>query len=212
MGKNSGDVSINGAVPDISNEKGMKNGVKPKDGPLIKISRIYINIIKSKWIVVVTWLFYFFVMVIPCYYDFIAKIPPENELRVTKGELFFTCSTGGAMGKTGLVTPDGRVLFTCKAAMGTDDKCLPISGINSNSKDIEGKQATIIWYSQPVYPGAHQNRLVELQVENKKIISRENTQWYINFRSTNSPIFAFIVFLILVGMYIHNRHYYNYYK
>jgi hypothetical protein len=43
-------------------------------------------------------------------------------------------------------------------------------------QSIQGKVAMIRWYQQPIYPGVHQNRLVELWVGNEQLISRGRTQ------------------------------------
>jgi hypothetical protein len=138
------------------------------------------------------------VLLSPSYYDLTAKIHPANELQKTEGELVFIVHGGMYGYSTGIRTPDGASqYFSCKGSWGRKNNCLPA---NITQQSVQGKKAAIMWFRQPAFLWTHKNRLVELRVEDKVIISRENTQSQIDsdFKWDIGWIISFI--LIIIGI------------
>ncbi|MGA3280303.1 MAG: hypothetical protein ABSD50_04885 [Smithella sp.] len=111
---------------------------------------------------------------IPGYYSITAKIPPADELQKTAGIIFFQSGTKACSIRTGLKTPEGEILFTCRSAMEGCDTCIWDA---KTRQQIQGKQGTVLWYDQPILPFVETNKLiVELWVNEKEIVGRGTIQ------------------------------------
>jgi len=96
---------------------------------------------------------------------------------------------------TGLKTTDGEILFSCKTALGGHHTCVWDKKIKER---IQGKHGTVLWYKMPVFLWIQRDRLVELWVDNEKIVSREKTQ----SRFDHASKFAFWELPCLFFMFI----------
>lgn len=137
----------------------------------------------------------------PTYYDIFARIPPDNELNKTQGQLIFHPGNGMYSYSTGLRTQDSESkYFACNGSLGYNIGCIPGK---FNRQSLQGKQATVTWYTQPLILGRHKNRLVELRVEDKLIISRENTQS--NITSARNWALGMFIFFVLISIGINKK-------
>ncbi|MEN6374583.1 MAG: hypothetical protein ABFD75_07370 [Smithella sp.] len=91
------------------------------------------------------------ILLSPTYYDIIAKIPPANELNKSQGQLIYDPGNGMYSYSTGLKTQDGEsIYFACNGSLGYNIGCIPGK---FNRQSLQGKQATITWYIQPLILG-----------------------------------------------------------
>jgi hypothetical protein len=154
---------------------------------------------RSYWFVPV---FYIFVTLVPSYYEYKTEIPPDEALIKTEGTFFYR-----HIGKTGylveLTNEKGKETFTCRQNMtlGNSHDCL------FAIKQVEffyGKAATVWWFDQEIYPFIHQRRLVRIIVNDRELVSREETIADAEASIRHLPWFAvaFLVFAVFLTCYV----------
>lgn len=144
-------------------------------------------------------------ILIPAYHTIRHQVPPDAELRKTEGELIFRhVPKEGSL--TGIKTVDGEFLFTCKDYYSGKNYCL---ADNKLEPVIQGKQATVLWYRQPAYLWMDRNRLVELRVGNDTIVSRAQTERWINVSKRVMWWEAVIGFVLFVALDVYAARYFK---
>jgi hypothetical protein len=161
-----------------------------------RLRQLYVRFYKSKWRWAIYIVLYLFLVLIPTLYTLADKLPLENELRQSNGELFFEYIPRKGT-QTWLKTPDGDMLFSCKDNMGTSNDCYLTAEVKQS---IQGKSGTIRWYHKPIYLWTEVNRIVELQVDNKQVISREQTQSRLHLAAKLATWMSIILIFVIVGV------------
>ena len=139
---------------------------------------------------------YILFFLIPAYYTIITKIPPENEVNKTEGKLFYKKIPGSGY-LVGLHTLNGDMFFNCKPPIIRGNGC----SIPKNVKnDLEGKHAVVHWYNQKIYFMSHQNRLIQLDVNDKTIINRNSTTYMMKVARKLAIIFSTVGVFIVIAL------------
>ena len=134
---------------------------------------------------------------IPCYNIMTAKIPPANELKKTSGIIFFEYTGSRDISLTlGLRTLEDSTLFTCHLNAWHYSSC---GWANKIRDQIEGKQGTVLWYDQTIIPFVrYRNVIVELWVNEEKIVGRESLKHDIDSDFTTSCIILTVSLVIFI--------------
>ncbi len=136
-----------------------------------KLQEKYVKMIKSKWCLRFIILFYIIFIMVPAYYTINYRLPPENKLNRTEGQLFLK-HVAGKGSLIQLRAPEGKIQFSCMAPFGRSYS-FPVRF--EQLRAVEGNTATILWYRRPMYLGSYVNYIVQLQVGDRIIITQEKT-------------------------------------
>jgi hypothetical protein len=74
---------------------------------------------------------------------------------------------------TKITDGETKYLFTCADRLGSYTKCLTTEAFPG----LDGKNATVYWYYQPVFLAVENRKLVVLVVDGKEIISRADSEY-----------------------------------
>jgi len=182
-------------VRQAEEEAFIKNGTCPECTPGLfkKFAQLYAQYITGKGELIVMFTGYVFLFLIPAYYTITTKIPPDKDIVKTHGILFYKTIPGKGY-LIGLHTNSGDVMFTCKSPITNNNGC----SIKIEDKSrIEGLDATVYWYYQKKYIMSYQKRLIELNVGNNTIISRDHTEKIFNNARKITVIFSIIGFAFI---------------
>ena len=83
--------------------------------------------------------------------------------------------------------------FTCASRLGGFSKCLSTEGFPG----LDGKNATVYWYYQRVFPAMENRKLVVLVVDGKEIISRVDSEYRLA-RSKEIDLWLYAVFGVII--------------
>lgn len=141
-------------------------------------------------------LIYVFIVLIPLFYTWIAKIPTFDQLQVASGELTYkNVGKNGNDYLTGIKNITGVTYFSCASGMsssmfgGHPDCLFPVA----EYPKLAGKPATIWWFEQPVYLFVTHKHLVRLVVAGEEKISYEKSLAWSRSSSKSAPWFIFIM-------------------
>lgn len=166
-----------------------------------KIQELMNRFVKSKWHLISLSLIYAFLILILFLYTIFYKVPPYNELHRSEGIVFFkSVPKRGSL--TGLATTTGKVFFTCRSPFGKSNHDIPVHPEVLNN--LEGKRATVLWYRRPMYIGSSANYLIDLQVDDQRVISREMMLDSMEIDAKLALLFSFAALITFIILYRYN--------
>jgi hypothetical protein len=122
------------------------------------------------------------------------KIPPDNELKITAGNLIYENYDGRP--KIAISTPEGKIYFTSQQPNDKGGSRIPIT--TKKAKSLEGKPVTIYWYRRLFFIGVYQNHIVKMQSENKMLVTRQKTDNEFKHHSISTTLFLITLTLIVI--------------
>lgn len=150
---------------------GRRDSIEPSSFSSTKsIKQLWIQFALSKWSLVIGLLIFALLWGVPLYHAYTETIPPEKDLFISEGELFFE-QVPGRGSLTGVKTTDGIVVVSCRSLFGNDNSCVSLTPAQEK---VRGKPAVIKWYKRNIFLWQTQDTLVELLVENRHIINRSD--------------------------------------
>lgn len=168
--------------------------------PLFIVQRAFWRTLwrSGAWIGIPIYLFYIFV---PCYYEYIAKVPDESELYHDKG-VFIYKHSGGRMGYLMGVESNGeKKYYTCSNGYGSRHDCI----FSDEFKDLKRQSVSLWWFWQSTHWGSKHQRVVRLRINEHEWVTREGTELSIDRRKKNNvwffSIYTLFCFLVMLFMY-----------
>lgn len=111
-------------------------------------------------------------VVVPAYYDAIARVPPPAQWHVTVGLLEVVVPENVRHhGVISHLRVDGQV-FQCGGSWLQPSNCL---AQGKRRQFLDGQPAQATWFAQTVFPGMTRSRVIELVVGDHVVISRQDT-------------------------------------
>ncbi len=125
--------------------------------------------------------------------------PSLNQLQVSEGELYIGWSAGRRGKPLYLIVNGEKIKFNCKLRPGYGYGCQ----FDKNTRvSYQGKQAKVWCYRTSNHGWIKDNRLYQLEINGKKIISyEEQKEIYLSSKSTNSYIY--VIFFILSSLFFY---------
>lgn len=145
-----------------------------------------------------------FLMMVPKFYVWIAEVPEADGLNKVEGTLVHKKISSRKGWKVGIRNGPEIHYFTCGYGSGAKHTCHANRAKLSDYEGLEGANATVWWYEQPIYLFSEQKRLVRLDVSGRTIISRSDTQKDIRRHAQRAPwwVVAYILFCLMSGAWL----------
>lgn len=130
----------------------------------------------ARWLRIGNWMLvpiYFFVVAIPLYYEWKTEVPAPEKLVVAEGHLTYQL-TGKRGPLIGLKENEGTQYYSCKSGLFTNSHNCFVP--RETLERVAGREATIWWFEQTVYPYTTQRRLVKLVAADEDLVTSDRTE------------------------------------